>query len=680
VGTIQLIQDKAITAPEGYALNITTSKITIAAKTPAGMFRGIETIRQLMPDDIELRKHHSKIALPAVSIKDEPAYAWRGMHLDVSRHFFSVSYLKKFIDVLALYKMNKLHLHLTDDQGWRIEIKKYPKLTSEGAWRTFNNQDSACIALSAENPDMAIDKSHIIHRNGKTLYGGFYTQQQMKDVVAYALARHVDIIPELDMPGHMMAAINAYPYLTCNGENTWGKLFTKPICPCNETTFDFVQNVYTEIMEIFPSEYIHIGGDEVDRSDWGKSDACKQLMEKEGIKDLAGLQSYFINRMEKFFNAHGRKLIGWDEVLEGGISSTAMIMYWRAWVPKSPVIAAKNGNQVIMVPGNPLYFDGKYDKNSIANIYHFNPIPKGLTNDEAKLIVGGQAAIWTETVPSEKRADYQFMPRMTALAELLWTNKQSLYNDYLMRLVEQYPRLDAMNINYRMPDLDNMLDTRVFVKTDTINAAAVNNMVVRYTTNGTPPVVSSPVLKNYVINKPQVLKIAAFAVNGRRGDVYTTVYKQQNYTEPVIATNVVDGLILSYFPEFYNGTIKLPQSKGAVTFKVNGIVVPEQINAPSFGLRYNGYISVPVTGVYSFYLTCDDAGVLKIDNQVTIDNDGMHAPVEKSGQAALQQGLHPFQLNFVEGGGGYTLKLKYSFNGSPLADIPQEWFKTNDNE
>jgi hexosaminidase len=673
--SITLKYDAAIATPEGYSLSITPQQVIIAAKEPAGIFRGIETIRQLLPADIEIGAHHTTLSLPAVTILDQPAYAWRGMHLDVSRHFFSVAYLKKFIDILALYKMNKLHLHLTDDQGWRIEIKKYPKLTEEGAWRTFNKQDTACMKLAVDNPDMVIDPSHIIHRDGKTLYGGFYTQQQMKDVVAYALAKHIDIIPEIDMPGHMMAAINAYPFLTCNGENSWGTLFTKPICPCNETTFEFAENVFSEIMDIFPSKYIHIGGDEVDRTDWGKSEACKALMAKEGIKDLPGLQSYFINRMEKYFNAHGRKMIGWDEVLEGGVTPTAMIMYWRSWVPNAPVKAAKNGNQVIMAPGNPLYFDGKYDKNSASNVYHFNPIPKGLTKEEAKLIVGAQAEVWTEYVPTEQRADYQFMPRMTALAELLWTNDVTKYDSYKARSVKQFPRLDDLKVNYRLPDLDGMVDSKVFVKSDTVSVTKpMESMTIRYTTDGSQPTAVSPVLNKYLVDKPQTLKIAAFTPSGRRGDVYTSAYKQQNYTAPFTA-EAKDGLLVYYYPGDFKGTTKIPEAKSDKVYTVHGVVVPEEVKAPAFGLRYNGYIDVPQQGVYTFYLTCDDAGVLKIDNQLTIDNDGMHSAVEKSGQAAMQKGLHPFLLNFVEGGGGYTLKLQYSFNGSAPKDIPAGWFK-----
>jgi hexosaminidase len=372
---IELKYDGSILAVEGYALTITPQQLVLSARTGAGMFMAVQTIRQLLPARVEETGRSpmehlppiQQLTLPAVTIRDTPVYAWRGMHLDVSRHFFSLDYLRKFIDVMALYKFNKFHLHLTDDQGWRIEIKKYPKLTEAGAWRTFNNQDSACMVKAKDNPDFIIDSTHIIQKDGKTLYGGFYTQAEMKALVSYAAGKHIDIIPEIDMPGHMMAAINQYPWLSCDGSNVFGKLFSTPICPCLPTTFQFAKDVYSEIMDIFPSTYIHIGGDEVDRSLWAKSDACKALMQKEGLKNTAELQSYFIDEMEKFFNSKGRKMIGWDEILEGGISKTAIIMYWRSWVPKASIEAAQHGNQVIMTPGNPLYFDAIPDKNSFRS-------------------------------------------------------------------------------------------------------------------------------------------------------------------------------------------------------------------------------------------------------------------------------------------------------------------------
>ena len=673
---IDIVYDPTIKSPGEYRLTITPIKVTITSGSNAGVFYAIETIRQLLPVSVEEGIPAPKFRLPALTISDEPGYSWRGMHLDVSRHFFSIAYLRKFIDRMALYKMNKLHLHLTDDQGWRIEIKKYPKLTEDGAWRTFDKNDTACMKRAADNSDFAIDKEHIIQRNGKTLYGGYYTQQQMKELVKYATQKHVDIIPEIDMPGHMMAAINSYPFLTCNGENSWGQLFTKPICPCNKPTFEFAENVFSEIMDIFPSEYIHIGGDEVDRSDWAKSDVCKALMKREGIKDIAGLESYFINRMEKFFNSKGRKLIGWDEVLEGGISSTANIMYWRTWVPDAPAKAARNGNHVIMTPGSPLYFDYPADNKSIYNVYHFDPIPAGLTPEQAKLIIGAQANVWSENIPSEKRADYMTMPRMTALAEMLWTNNKEDYASYEKRLVMQFPRMDALNINYRLPDLEGIIDSKVFVESDRLNVTSpLSSLTVRYTTDGTLPQATSPVLNNLLINHTEIVKVAAFTQKGKRGDVYAIKYEQQSLAKPATPDKTTPGLKVDYYKGFFKGTTNIRSGQPDSTYLATSIDVPKSVNAPSFGLKYRGYIDILEPGIYTFYLTCDDGGILKIADRMTVDNDGLHSAIEKTGQVALSKGLQPLALDFIEGGGGFTLKLKYSFNGSEPKDIPQSWFR-----
>jgi len=674
---IRFIYSDTITATEGYRLNISSNGIVITAKEPAGAFMAVQTIRQLLPAGIENGTASGKLVLPALDITDQPAYAWRGMHLDVSRHFFSIAYLKKFINVMSLYKMNKLHLHLTDDQGWRIEIKKYPKLTEEGAWRTFDKNDSACIKKSVDNPDFNLDAEHIIHRDGKTLYGGFYTQAEMKALVAYAAARHIDIIPEIDMPGHMMAAINAYPFLTCNGESTWGPLFTKPICPCNETTFEFAENVFSEIMDIFPSKYIHIGGDEVDRSDWAKSDACKALMQREGIKDLPALQSYFIDRMEKFFNSRGRKMIGWDEILEGGVSQTAIVMYWRTWVPNAPIEAAQHGNKVIMTPGDPLYFDRIPDKNSIAEVYDFNVIPKGLTDDQAQNIIGAQANIWTENIPSENRADFMCMPRMTALAEVLWTNRPDDYNSYMQRLAKQYPRLDALNVHYRLPDLSGFVQSNVFINADTLTITKpLPQLTIRYTTDGTLPNANSTILgAPLVITKSQLIRVAAFKPDGTNGDVYDLRYEKESFAEAEHIAQTGDGLVCRDYKQFYKLAALIPDTKPDTTFIAPTISVPKFAEAPAFGLKYRGYLEVPQDGIYSFYFTCDDGGTLKIAGKEVVNNDGLHSAIEKDGQIALRKGLHNIALDFIEGGGGYTLKLQYSLNGAEPKDIPSEWLK-----
>ena len=712
-GEIVLKYDGGISAEEGYGLVVTPGQVVLSARTAAGMFMGVQTVRQLLPVGVErgvvrggervlegdgvgaASRAGPRIALPAVVIKDAPAYAWRGMHLDVSRHFFSIGYLRKFIDLMALYKFNTFHLHLTDDQGWRIEIKKYPKLTENGAWRTLNNQDSVCMLRAVDNPDFAIDPAHIIEKDGKKLYGGYYTQAEMRALVAYAAEKHITIIPEIDMPGHMMAAINQYPYLSCDGQSVFGKLFSTPVCPCLPSTFQFAQDVYSEIMDIFPSKYLHIGGDEVDRSLWAKSAECQALMKKEGLKSTAELQSYFINKMEQFFNSKGRKLIGWDEILEGGISKTAMVMYWRSWVPKAPVEAAKNGNPVIMTPGNPLYFDAIPDKNSLPAVYNFNIIPKGLTAAEAKNIVGAQANIWTEYIPTENRADYMFMPRMTALAEVLWSSKRD-YGSYLRRLQAGYGRLDVLKVHYRLPDLLGFLSLNVFTEADTLSIKKpLDELVIRYTTDGTAPVASSAVLAApLVVRETELVRVAAFRTDGSRGDIYDLQYQKQTLAEPVVVMGVSEGLVCSRYKGQFKTTTGMPGEKiegdGKIgeggkmgekvaapdtVMTVASVVVPSVMEAPAFGLKYRGFVDVPQDGVYSFYLTCDDGGTLRIADREVVNNDGNHSAIEKNGQVALKKGLQKFALDFIEGGGGYLLRLKYSFNGSEPRDIPASWLK-----
>ncbi|HWV66443.1 family 20 glycosylhydrolase [Chitinophaga sp.] len=674
-GAIVMQQNPALAGEEDYTMEVSAQQLLISARTATGFFRAIQTLRQLMPAGIEGGHALKSVAIPAMLVKDHPAYSWRGMHLDVSRHFFSVNYLKKFIDLLALYKMNKLHLHLTDDQGWRIEIKKYPLLTSQGAWRQFNNQDSVCMQKAKDNPDMAIDPQHIIKKDGKTLYGGFYTQEQMKDIIRYAADRQVEIIPEIDMPGHMMAAIRSYPFLTCSEEKGWGKNFSTPICPCNESTFSFAEDVFTEIAALFPSKYIHLGADEVEKTSWAASPACAEVMKANNLKTVEELQSYFVKRMEKFFNAKGKVLIGWDEILEGGISPTAVLMYWRAWVPDAPIKAARHGNTVIMTPGNPLYFDGAPDRNSIYNVYHFNPIPKGLTDDEAKHIIGAQANIWTEYIPSEKRADYMFMPRMTALAEVTWTNHPD-YDGYLQRLNAHYKRLDLLGVHYRLPDLDGFTEDNVFVDNVTLYVQKpLTDMTIRYTTDGSIPDAHSKVLPdNYVIREPQSIKLAAFSPAGNRGDIYSLRYRKEAYLTPTVVKDARPGLKLDYFEGSYKSAARIKEQADS-SIRVTNAIIPEGMGKGGgpFGAKVYGYINVPTTGIYSFYLTADDGAILYINNQEVVNNDGWHAPFQKSGQVALEKGWHPIKVAFVEGGGGYTLKLEYSLNGSKLQPVPDSW-------
>jgi hexosaminidase len=433
--------------PEGYELEITKNQITLSAKDGAGIFYGLQTIRQLLPAEIESGKTSQQILLPTLTVSDYPAFHWRGMNLDVSRHFFSIDYLKRHIDRLSLYKFNKLHLHLTDDQGWRIEIKKYPELTKEGAWRTFNKQDSLCMERAKENPDYKFDQEHIITKDGKQLYGGYYTQDEIKDLVKYARSKHIELIPEIDMPGHMMAATNSYPQLSSNGKAGWGGLFSFPLCACKEEVYTFVEDVLTEVIELFPSKYVHIGADEVDKRFWEESPQCKEFMKKEGLKDVDQLQSYFVHRVQKFLASKGKETIAWDEALEGGISPDINIMYWRTWVANVPEKAVNNGNKVINAQGDPLYFGG--GGGPLYNVYHFEVVRKTIPQDKASLIMGAHASLWAETTPSEKVADSKLFPKLIALSEVVWSpEKDRDWDSFKFRMEKQLPRLDILGINY----------------------------------------------------------------------------------------------------------------------------------------------------------------------------------------------------------------------------------------
>lgn len=653
---------------EAYALEITPEKITIQAKNGKGAFYAIQTIRQLLSSDKDTQP-----ALPAISAQDNPAFRWRGMHIDVSRHFFTSDYIKRHIDRLSFYKFNKLHLHLTDDQGWRIEIKKYPKLTEVGAWRTFNKHDSVCISRSKENPNFIIDPRFIKEKDRESVYGGYYTQEEMKDIIRYAEERHIEIIPEIDMPGHMMAAIKAYPFLV-EGKAGWGELFSTPVCPCKDDVYTFMKDVLSEIIDLFPSKYVHIGADEVDKKTWENSELCAKFMKDHGIEGVDKLQSYFVHEMQDFVESKGKKIIAWDEILQGGTNSNVTVMYWRGWVKDAPVKAVNTGSEVIMTPTNPLYFDYVNNNTSVNNVYHMDVVYKDIPADKTNLILGAQANLWAEYIPTEQQADYQMYPRMIALSERVWTGKTDDFDGFSARLLQHYPKLDAMGVNYRLPDIEGFAQENVYVgQTDFMVKSPLPDMNIHYTTDGSIPSAQSPLLSSPVrIAEPTLLKMALFSPSGVRGEIYHLNFKPSDMKKAVSIADAEPGLKCDFFDKYYKNTKEITGNADE-SFVVNNITAPKE--SKSFGLKFDGYIDVPETGIYSFFFTCDDGGVLYIDNEMTVDNDGQHSPVLKSGQAAMQKGLHPFKLDFLEGGGGYTLKLQYSFNGSAPANIPDSWFK-----
>jgi hexosaminidase len=408
---------------EGYLLDIQKQEVSLKAQTPTGIMRGIQTLRQLFVTDFHQEKR-SKWYLPLVLVEDYPAFQHRGLLLDVCRHYFDKKIVLKYIDALAYYKMNVLHFHLTEDQGWRMPIDKYPLLNEISSWR--------------------------LDTNGQK-YGGYFTKEELKEIVAYAEERHITVIPEIELPGHAQAALAAYPQFSCNGGpievvNEWG-VFKEIYCAGNDSTFIFLEDVLTEVMDIFPSKYIHIGGDEAPKFRWEHCPKCQQRMQTEGLKDEFELQSYFVQRIEQFLNKNGRQLIGWDEILEGGLSPNATVQSWRGMDGGKE--AAESNHQVIMSPTSHCYLDYPLSSIDLQKIYEFDPIPADLDAIYHKNIIGGECNMWTERVPDEANLDSKVFPRMMGLAEVLWTYPQERkFDDLYARVKNHHPALKAMGIAY----------------------------------------------------------------------------------------------------------------------------------------------------------------------------------------------------------------------------------------
>ena len=422
---LKLLKDDVSLGKEGYSLLVSKDKIEIDAYENNGLFYGIQTLRQLLPAQIESRSEvkDAKWEVPCVEIKDKPKFVWRGLNLDCCRHFMSKDFVKRYIDLLAYHKMNVLHWHLTEDQGWRIEIKKYPELTNKGAWRKYDDG---------------------------SVYGGYYTQEDIKEVVKYAASRFITVVPEIEMPGHSTAAISCYPEISCTGGpfdvgTLWG-IYYDVYCAGNDKTFQFLQDVIDEVVQLFPGKYIHIGGDEVPKNRWENCTKCQARIKQENLKDENELQSYFVKRMEKYISSKGKKLIGWDEILEGGIPPEATVQSWRGI--NGAIVAAKQGHDVVVSPTSNCYFDYPVDVTDLEKVYSFDPIPSELTNQEKEHVLGSEGNMWTEYAPQEL-VDDRLFPRLLALSEVVWTYpKERNFDEFKERLQKHYDRLDVLGVEY----------------------------------------------------------------------------------------------------------------------------------------------------------------------------------------------------------------------------------------
>jgi len=511
IHSIEIQKSTEANRPSGsYQLTIQPTQIQIVSNDNQGIFYAFQTLMQLLP--IETSK---ELVLPCLVIRDEPKYQWRGMHLDVGRHLFPIPFIKKYIDYMAMYKMNTFHWHLTEDQGWRIEIKKYPKLTQVGAWRKRS--------IMGHFRDQKFDNIP---------YGGFYSQEAIKEIVAYAQARHITVVPEIEMPGHSQAALAAYPELSCTGgpfevATKWG-ILEEVYCP-KETTFQFIENVLTEVMYLFPSPYLHIGGDECPKKRWKNCPHCQALIKQEGLKDEHELQSYFIKRIEQFVNSKGRKIIGWDEILEGGLAPNAAVMSWRG--TKGGIAAAKAKHDVVMTPSSHCYFDHyqgepKYEPIAIGGftplekVYSYEPTPATLSPEESQYILGAQGNVWTEYINTLEEVEYMTMPRMAALAEVVWgTSNPNNYKDFQNRVIQHFGLLDKMKVNYSKAIYG--ITTKVTPSFDEngvlfVLSSGINHLGIRYTTDGTNPTMASQQYTDSIAIKTNTIIKAAYFENGKQ--------------------------------------------------------------------------------------------------------------------------------------------------------------------
>lgn len=506
---------------EAYQISVSKNNITITGVSEAGVFYGIQTLRKATPTD------GSQITYSAGTIIDEPRFAYRGMHLDVARHFFSADFVKKYIDILALHNVNTFHWHLTEDQGWRIEIKKYPKLTEIGSVRA-----ETMIGRSSNEYD-------------ETPHGGFYTQDEIREIVKYAQERFITIIPEIDLPGHMLAALASYPELGCTGgpyqvATKWG-IFDDVLCPGKESTFNFLEGVLSEVCDLFPSKYIHIGGDECPKTRWKTCPDCQAKIKELGLVDDAKhakefyLQSYVTERIEKFINSKGKQIIGWDEILEGKLAPNATVMSWRG--ESGGIEAAQLKHDVVMTPNTYLYFDYYQSDNTteeplaiggylpVETVYGYEPIPASLKPEEKKYILGAQANIWTEFIPTSNQVEYMLLPRLAALSEVQWTRPEKKnYADFQKRLISLAKIYDKLNYNYakHLFDVNAIVTSDLKNKNVVVSLSTIDNAPIYYTENGSEPTINSlKYTDDLKISKTTTLKAKVIRGNGKDSKIYT---------------------------------------------------------------------------------------------------------------------------------------------------------------
>lgn len=666
-GGLVLSATQGTSRSEGYQLQIDGSGVKISG-TPEGMFYGIQTLMQMLP-----MKGNGSVNIPYASISDQPRFKYRGMHLDVSRHFMPVEFVKKYIDLMSQFKLNTFHWHLTDDQGWRIEIKKYPKLTTVGQYRNESHEGSYSTTFKGDGRPVE----------------GFYTQEQIKDVLAYAKARYVTVIPEIELPGHASAALAAYPELGkgCAAadykfevKKTWG-IFKEVFCP-TEATFKFLEDVLDETIKLFPdSPYVHIGGDEVLKDFWKESAFVQDLMKRENLKDEHEVQSYFIRRMEKFVNSKGKKIIGWDEILEGGIAPNATVMSWRGM--RGGIEAAKAKHDVIMTPTDYAYLDygqgdPAYEPLNIGGYvplektYSMNPVPPELTAEEAKYVIGAQANIWTEYLETPAAVEYMAFPRMLAIAEVTWSpNEGKNFDDFKRRVNAVLPRLDAQNVNYRIPEPVGLKNIVTSDENVSLTLTPAPGTKILYTTDGSTPndtsaVNERPITLNLKDGEVKTLKTIVVNGAGRKSVVYAATVVRGAMREPENPATTTPGLRYS----LVSPSGDFAQDPPAKTGETRSIMIPQFEKVidlkKSFSVQFDGYLRIPADGVYELQVDSTWDTTVVLGNKMLIDEAGEATRKVKSVVVPLKAGLHKMSLRYNNRGGEPFWRFRFGIKGQGL--------------
>jgi hexosaminidase len=641
--------------PEAYALDVTKAGVRITAGGAAGAFYALQTLFQLLPPEFEHGSPVYGIAweVPCVRIEDAPRFPWRGMHLDVGRHFFGKKFVEEYIDLLSRYKFNVFHWHLTEDQGWRIEIKKYPRLTTVGSWRKETLGDG--------QP-----------------HGGFYTQDDVREVVAYARERFVTVVPEIEMPGHSTAALASYPGLSCTGgpfdvQTKW-RVFDDVYCAGNEKTFEFLEDVLTEVMDLFPGRYIHIGGDECPKTRWKVCPRCQARIKAEGLAGEHELQSYFIRRIEKFLNAHGKRLVGWDEILEGGLPPNATVMSWRGI--DGGIAAATSGHDVVMTPTSNCYFDYYQGRTGepepvgsylpLDLVYSYEPVPQGLTEGQARHILGAQGNVWTESIPDSRKAEYMSFPRACAMSEVVWSPREKRnFVDFSLRMAGQYARLVGRGINVRIPPPSGFEGYPVLFHDTTVTIEnQVPGSVVRYTTDGTDPTEGSPLVAGPLhLRASTTLKARTFLTGGGMSPVPRGVYSILDPDENGVEYTIMHrGVPAGSRPAVRNDTIR------GVTYRMSLEGLP--LGRDSAAVALDANFSVKEEGDYLFTIAQGDPVTLSVDGSPAVTNERENWWDIPSGMFHLSEGAHAISVTVAATGPAPSMDIEVRGPGIGLQPVP----------